>query len=446
MTIARHALGTTLLLACAGIASTALGDERPNIVLIVIDDLGYGDLGCYGSSVHETPHIDRLAEGGMRFTDFHTNGAVCSPTRAALMTGQYQQRSGIEAAIGFTRDLGMPLEKTTIAELLADAGYVCGLFGKWHLGHVGRFGPNDQGFDLSVCSNNSPDYHTHVSRVGELDWYKDHELHEESGYLTDLVTRHTNTFIATNRERPFFAFVSHIAVHFPFQGPDDPPLRTLGKIWHDRKYGPLPEEAYRRAYRDMLTEVDRSVGAVVDAIELLELRRRTLILVTSDNGAYSWVGCNGPFRGQKGDLFEGGHRVPMIANWPGRIEPGTVTDATSMTMDVAPTLLAVAGIDVAEGVAFDGLDLSGVLFDARPLPERTLFWRFRNTHAVRRGDWKYLSMQGKPSLYHLGNDPGEQDNLAAQEPKLVAQLQEAYAQWEREVKHCEPRRREPFAR
>jgi hypothetical protein len=235
----------------ASLGSIDRADAPPNVVLIVIDDLGYGDLGCYGSKVHKTPNIDALADAGLRLTDFHTNGPVCSPTRAALLTGQYQQRSGIESAIGFVTDEGVSLEKVTIAELLRKRGYTNGVIGKWHLGWVDAYGPNDQGFDISYCSNNSPDYHSHVSRNGKVDWYKNHELHKENGYLTDLVTRHSNTFIEQNREKPFFLFVSHLALHFPFQGPSDPPFRTKGKLWHgkerirgkvqpDSKYGPLP--------------------------------------------------------------------------------------------------------------------------------------------------------------------------------------------------------------
>src|SRR5690606_31367576 len=222
----------------------------PNIVLIVIDDIGYNDLDIYGSQIDHMPNIDRLAREGMIFTDFHSNAPVCSPTRAAIMTGQYQQRSKVEHAIGFTMDEGMPLEKITIAETLKDAGYECGVFGKWHLGHVSIFGPNNQGFDGSVVSNNTPDYHTHVSRVGKLDWFKDHKPDDEPGYLTDLVTGHSIRFIKDNRDNPFFLFISHIAAHFPFQGPEDPSHRTLGKIWHESKYGPLTESQFRGAYKD----------------------------------------------------------------------------------------------------------------------------------------------------------------------------------------------------
>lgn len=408
---------------------TARAVERPNIVLIVIDDLGYGDLGCYGNAVHKTPHVDRLATEGMRLTDFHTNGPVCSPTRVALLTGRYQQRSGIESAIGFTREIGMPLSERTIAERLDRVGYTSGVFGKWHVGHVAQFGPNLQGFEESWCSNNSPDYHTHVSRVGELDWFHNHEPSEEPGYLTDLVTRHTCDFIQRHRSEPFFAFVSHIAVHFPFQGPEDPPHRMPGKIWHDVKYGPLPSDEYKRAYRDMLEAVDRSVGEVVTTLEQLGIRDRTLIVVTSDNGAYSWVGNNGPFRGQKGDLFEGGHRVPAIFNWPGRIRSGTTSDQTAMTMDILPTLLAVAGIDERADPPLDGIDLSPMLFEGKPLEPRKLFWRFRQAHAVRQGALKYVAQDGKRYLFDLERDPSERDNLIDRCTAEAQAMQVAYRSW-----------------
>ena len=451
MNVGRCLLAMVVFSACGYSDETARSSHQPpNIVLIVIDDLGYGDLGCYGSELHETPNIDALAKGGMRFADFHTNGPVCSPTRAAIMTGLYQQRSGIESAIGFVTDEGVSLEKVMISEILAEKGYACGVVGKWHLGWVGAYGPNDQGFAISYCSNNSPDYHTHVSRNGKVDWYKDHELHEESGYLTDLVTKHSRTFIEKNQEQPFFLFLSHPAIHFPFQGPSDPPFRTEGTLWHgnerilgqvqhDSKYGPLPPEEYKRAYKDMLESVDRSVGVIVEALDELGLRENTLIVVTSDNGAYSWVGSNGIYRGQKGDLFEGGHRVPGIFNWPGKIPKGSVSEETTTTMDLAPTFASLAGAADSEMGAFDGIDISPVLFDQVSLPPRTIFWRFNNSYtesharAVRKGDWKYVLEEGQRYLFDLSEDPAERNNLASDYPERMEAMDAAYLHWEAEV-------------
>ncbi|MFH5832991.1 sulfatase-like hydrolase/transferase [Halalkalibaculum sp. DA384] len=409
--------------------------SHPNIVLIVVDDLGYGDLGIYGNNIHETPNIDQLGREGMVFTDFHSNAPVCSPTRAALMTGQYQQRSGVEYAIGFNQDIGMPLEKLTVAELLNDAGYKNGVFGKWHLGHVRNYGPNDQGFNQSIVSNNTPDYHTHVSRVGKYDWFKNHERFKEPGYLTNLVTKHSLDFIQDNRKNPFFLFISHIAVHFPFQGPEDPPHRKLGQIWHETKYGPLPESQYRRAYRDMLEAVDKSVGQVVDKLDDLGLREDTLIFLTSDNGTYSWVGSNYPLRGQKGDLFEGGHRIPAIANWPGFVPGGVISDATSITMDLTPTFLSIAGVTPPEHLTFDGLDLSQVLLENKDISDRTLYWRFNNfydntkAYAVRDKGWKYLVDEEKRYLFNLNQDLTESNNLIKSYPDKAKHLEELYEEW-----------------
>ena len=418
--------------------STIYGSSHPpNIVLIVIDDIGYNDLGIYGSKVHHTPNIDQLAKEGMIFTDFHSNAPVCSPTRAAIMTGQYQQRSNVEHAIGFTKDEGMPLEKITIAEILAEAGYHCGVFGKWHLGHVSIFGPNDQGFDQSVVSNNTSDYHTHVSREGQLDWFKNHELLEEPGYLTDLVTDHSVRFIKENRDEPFFLFVSHVAAHFPFQGPKDPPHRTIGEIWHDSKYGPLPESQYRRAYKDMLEEVDKSVGEVVRALDELGLRDNTLIFIISDNGAYSWVGSNYPYRGQKGDLFEGGQRIPAIANWPHHIPEHSVSDAITMTMDLAPTFASLANVEIPNDIAnqFDGEDLSGVLIHNQQFKDRILFWKFPNpytdsyAYAVRQLSWKYIVKDGKRFLFNLGMDQTESNNLIEVYLDRADKMEAEYQKW-----------------
>lgn len=408
----------------------------PNIVLIVIDDIGYGDLGIYGNEIHQTPNIDQLAKEGMIFTDFHSNGAVCSPTRAALMTGQYQQRVNVEHAIGFTMEEGMPLHKKTVAEHLSKAGYKSGVFGKWHLGHVSLFGPNDQGFDFSYTSNNTPDYHTHISRTGELDWFRDQQLKDEPGYLTDLVTNHSVNFIKESVGQPFFLFVSHLAAHFPFQGPDDPGHRTEGKVWHQSKYGPLPESEYKRAYKDMIEAVDQSVGAIVNALEDSGLRENTLIFITSDNGAYSWVGSNYPFRGEKGSLFEGGHRLPAIAHWPGHIPAGTVCHETILTMDLTPTFVSLAGVDLRDpAYEFDGIDISKTLLEGKPVEPRTLFWHFKNpytnsyAYSVRDDDWKLLMENGEDYLFNLRLDPTESNNLIGRYPEKHELLQSKYSSW-----------------
>ena len=212
-----------------------------------------------------------------------------------------------------------------------------------------------------------------------------------------------------------------------------------GKVQPDSKYGPLPPEKYQRAYRDMLEAVDASVGAIVEALGRLDLRRNTLIVVTSDNGAYSWVGSNGIYRGQKGDLFEGGHRVPAVFNWPGSISEGVVSDSTTMTMDLAPTFAALAGVEESDIKRFDGIDLSELLFGKAPAPVRTLFWRFNNsytgTHArsVREGKWKYVLEKDVSYLFDLDKDPAEEQNLASDYPGRVRDMEDAFLTWEKKV-------------
>ena len=422
-----------IMVAAFAPALSRAAEPPPNIVMILVDDLGYGDLGCYGSTKHRTPHLDKLAAGGLRFTDFHTNGAVCSPTRAALLTGLYPQRAGIEAAIGFTMNEGVALSFTTVAEVLGSRGYRSGVFGKWHVGHVTKFGPNDQGFHESWCSNNNPDYHSHVSRDGKIDWWRDQRLADEPGYLVDRVTAHAVDFIRAHKARPFFLYVPQLAVHFPWQGRRDPPHRTTGREWNgDDRYGPLPKAERSRAYREMIESVDESVGAIVAALDAAAVRERTLVFVCSDNGAYLSVGSNGPFRGEKGDLHEGGHRVAAIANWPGRIAAGGVSAATAMTMDLLPTFAALAGAPLSAGLRPDGVDLSG-----EPLAPRTLFWRDANQKAARRGPWK-LVVRDTAALYNLTTDSAESRDLAAEQPARLAELQSALAAWERDVG---PRRR-----
>lgn len=409
-------------------------ETRPNIVMILIDDMGYADLSCYGSKTIRTPNIDRLAADGMRFTDFHSNGAVCSPTRAAFLTGRYPQRSGIEAAIGFVRDEGVPLEATMVSEVLRAASYRTAVFGKWHVGHVAHFGPNDQGFDQSRCSNNNPDYHSHVSRDGNVDWYKDQKLADEPGYLVDIVTKHATRFIAENKARPFFLYVPHLAGHFPYQGRSDPPHRTTGRTWDgDDRYGPLSKGERKRAYREMIEAVDDSVRQIVGALESAGVRERTLIVVNSDNGGYLSVSDNGPYRGEKGDLFEGGHRVAAIANWPGRIKAGVTSAVTAMTADLMPTFISIAKAPHPAGLVLDGVDLSGVLFRGESLPERALYWRDADEKAVRLGPWKLIVQENGTSLFNLERDPGEARDLAAVEPERVRALGAKLTAWEADV-------------
>ena len=419
-------------------ASTGLSGKKPNIIVILADDLGYGDVGCYGSKIINTPNIDALAEGGLKLTDFHSNGPMCSPTRAALLTGRYQQRCGIEAVLSAksNRGTGIAVEEVTFADVLKTAGYTSGCFGKWHLGYTPAFNPVRQGFDTyrGFVAGGS-DYISHVDRSGNADWWKDDKLHPEEGYTTDLLTDHALRFIDENRNRPFCVYVPYQAVHFPFQGPDDEADRIVGgSYWSKAKYGRRYDDVKDRkaAYKEMIESMDANVGRIVDKVRELGIEKNTLIFFTSDNGAYKWVGSNLPCSGQKTDLLEGGHRVPAVAYWPGTIKAGTVTDEITMTMDLFPMMVEMSGAKLPAGLKLDGVSLLPLLSQGKAMPKRTVFWRFGKRWAVRKGPWK-LYFKKKPHLYNLADDIGEKNDLVAEKPNIVASLEVEYLAWEKDV-------------
>ena len=423
----------------------------PNIVVIMADDLGYGDISPYGGWI-DTPRLDRMAGEGMRFLDFHSSGNVCSPTRAGLMTGRYQQRAGIPGVLFAnparpSHDDGIEAGELTLAEALRARGYATGVFGKWHLGYRARFNPVRHGFDefRGFVSGNI-DYHSHIDTMGRADWWRDDELSAEEGYATHLVTEHALRFIDRHRGRPFFLYLPHHAPHYPFQGPDDPADRAVGGEFDPR--GSVANR--RRAYRDMVREMDAGIGEVLDALEAHGIADRTLVWFFSDNGAAQW-GSNAPLRGLKATDWEGGHRVPSIAVWPGRIPAGTESDQLASTLDVMPTLLALVGTgagETPEGAgatalpAFDGIDLSPALLRRESLPPRQLFWgadgTFWNGAAVRDGPWKLVidrhdGTPGPPMLFNLDDDLGEQEDLAAAHPDRVERLLVALDAWRTDV-------------
>lgn len=426
------------------LSAPAWAADPPNIVLILADDLGYGDLGCYGSTRNDTPHIDQLAKQGIRFTDFHSAGPMCSPTRAAILTGRYQQRFGrvFDSAISgiHHRDLGLPHAAVTIAEVLKNQGYATACFGKWHLGYVPPWLPPNQGFEIfRGLGSGDGDFHTHVDRSGNPDWWHNNSLAPEKGYTTDLLTQHSVDFVETNRERPFFLYVPHLGIHFPWQGPDDPPHRQAGTSYHQDKWGIIPNPSDVSPHvKAMVESVDDSVGRIIAALQRCQLDRKTLVIFTSDNGGYLTYGprfrnisSNGPLRGQKTELYEGGHRVPTVAWWPGKIRP-SVSDTTGHSTDFMPTFARLAGISTGD-VETDGTDLGPLLFDGQSLPDRTLFWRADEDRAVRQGPWKLRFTKSQAELFHLTDDLGEQTNLATKHPDIVRRLQTAWHAWQDDV-------------
>ncbi len=431
------------LAACCQTAN-AFGADKPNVVLIVADDLGYGDVGCYGSKVNKTPSIDALAVSGVRFTDFHSAGPMCSPTRAAMLTGQYQQRFGrmFDTALSGKshRDRGLPHKAVTIAEELKQQGYASACFGKWHLGYQLPWLPTSQGFDVfRGLGSGDGDFHTHIDRSGNEDWWHNNRIEMAEGYTTDLLTQYSVEFIKSHRDQPFFLYVPHLAIHFPWQGPSDPPHRRKGKSYHNDKWGVIPDPGNVAPHvKAMVESLDQSVGAIVAALEKWKLTDNTLLIFTSDNGGYLTYGprfknisSNGRLRGQKTQLYEGGHRVPTIISWPGRIKP-TVSAATAHSVDLLPTIATLAGVDSAD-VQTDGIDLGPHLFADEPLPDRMLFWRARSQSAVRSGPWKLYRNGNRTELYNLDDDLGEQHNLVTENPERVKQLTAAWNRWENDV-------------
>ncbi|MDH3650279.1 MAG: sulfatase-like hydrolase/transferase, partial [Saprospiraceae bacterium] len=370
-----------LTVACQQKFAESAEANRPNIVLIMADDLGYQGITCYGNSEIRTPHLDALAHDGIQFTDYHSNGSVCSPTRAALMTGRYQQRSGLEGVIyarGPTRQTGLDTLEITLPELLRANGYATGIAGKWHLGYQPEYNPIHHGFDefRGYISGNI-DYHSHYDNTGVFDWWHDLDTVREDGYVTDLITEHAVNFIKTNHNVPFFLYVSHEAPHVPFQSRTDPAYRFTDNDF--TYYGPVEDQ--NRAYKEMIEIMDEGIGKITSTLEELDLTNNTLIVFVSDNGAESF-GHNGDLHGDKGSLYEGGHRVPALVYWKSTIQPA-VTDEMVMSFDWMPTFLSLASAGTPQSHHLDGVDLSPLLLERKALPQRNLFWKYRDQAAIR---------------------------------------------------------------
>ena len=420
---------TGILCSC----STSNPKEKapPNFIIILADDLGYGGLASYGDTSLRTPNIDYLAAEGIRFTDFHSNAPVCSPTRAALLTGNYQQRAGLEGVIyvrGETREVGLDSSQVSIAKLLKTAGYQTGIMGKWHLGYQEEFNPVHHGFDTfyGYLSGNV-DYHSHYDNAGIYDWWHNLDSIYEEGYATDLITAHAVDFIIDNKDKPFFLYVSHEAPHVPFQGRDDPGYRFPGKEFS--YYGPVKDTV--KVYNEMVEVMDEGVGEILKALRETGLEENTLVLFISDNGAEIF-GNNGKLSGQKGNLLEGGHRVPGIAYWKGNIKPRE-SAATVLSMDVLPTLMAMSQGTYPAHLEFDGVDLSGHLLQNESLEDRSLFWRYRNQKVARHKEWKLLLSEKDTLLVNLEKDVLELHDLSSERPDILEALLNKLATWEQDV-------------
>jgi arylsulfatase A-like enzyme len=405
-----------------GAASAAKGIP-PNVIIILADDLGCGDMSLYNGWI-KTPRIDRMAQEGVSFTDFHSNSSVCSPTRAALLTGRYQQRVGIVDVIVEHLDTpGLEATELTIPRLLKQNGYRTALFGKWHLGSELKNNPVCHGFDEFIgFMPGGSDYLRH------RDWYDGTKIKEQKGYSTDIITDRSVDFIKRNKDNPFFLYVAHQAVHNYYQIPTD----TVGTRGRDI---PLEGDVARARYKIMLQGLDDSVGEILDALKEFGLDENTLVFFFSDNGDVRMSPNERPYRGGKFSNYEGGHRVPAVARWPGHIRAGWKSDELAVGMDLLPTIMDIAGVGIPEHRKFDGISIKNHLLDQADLPERKVFFGYEPKlgTAMRDGHWKMLTRGDEIELYDLSRDIKETTNVADKYIKRTEKMKAAIEKWKIEV-------------
>ena len=409
---------------------------RPNFVFILADDLGYADLGCYGGRSKCSPSLDRMAKEGLRFTQGYANSSVCSPTRFALMTGRWQHRlrGGADepirsgAARGDAR-LGLPPAHPTLPSLLRDAGYATALAGKWHLGYPPHFGPRKSGYqEFFGALSGAVDYFTHKDTSGVHDLYENETEVHRKGYLTDLISENSISFIKKNKANPFFLSVHYNAPHWPWETrADEDEAKRIEKIYHFDG-GSVP------TYLTMIKQMDEGIGRILGALKNLKIDRNTVVVFTSDNGGERFSDT-WPLVGKKMDLLEGGIRVPYIVRWPAKVKAGGVTAQHVVTMDWVATILDIAKVLPSKDYPLDGKSLLPVLQKPKKTFERDLFWKmlFRNQKAMRSGDWKFLSVEGDDFLFNLAKDERERANYAKRDPKRLASMREKYLAWEETI-------------
>ena len=449
------------------VALPCFGEAKPNVVVFVIDDLGWADLGCQGSKFYETPNIDKLAASGVRFAESYSANPVCSPTRAALLTGKAPQRVGITQWIHQPSDLHLPSGEVTMAEAFQEAGYHTGYLGKWHLGEKDDQLPTSNGFAWMKAVNRAGQPasfffpYAKDSKRGSYWDVPDLEGGEKGDYLTDALTDHALGFIEGNQEKPFLLYFAHYAVHTPIQAPADLVKKYEAKrekLYGDTKVAAIPEryDTVSRARQDhatyaaMMENLDMNVGRVIGQLERLQLLEKTIIVFTSDNGGHCHLvkspgfTSNLPLRSGKGWTYEGGIRIPTMISWKKKVSPG-VSKTPMISMDLYPTLLELTGQALRPGQHLDGRSLAAAVLgrDTTELDERALYWTYPHTHgsghrpshAIRKGDWKLIQFDSDNTteLYNLANDLGEKKNLAEEEPKRAASLREELMSWVKET-------------
>jgi len=424
--------------------------QKPNVIVIMADDLGYAGLSCFGGKGIDTPELDVLASNGVKFTNFHANSTVCSPTRVALLSGRYQQRVGLDHIyFHCVKDVGFdPKTNPSLPVIMKDAGYKTGVFGKWHLGSGPDYQPMAHGFDeFTGFLDGNIDFVSKHNTESEVDWFVHNKPSNQKGYVTSLLNDAVVDFIDKEHDNPFFIYMPEAAVHCPMQGPDDVPLRT-DDFYTYTVQGQLPKEEYMRRYSGMVASMDKGVGRIMKALRKYDLEENTLIIFTSDNGG-EHTGAkhgkvNGDNRGHKVTMYEGGLKVPAIFYWKGKLAGGIVNDELALTMDILPTILDAVGIEYKGTHQFDGKSLASTLFENKAMEQRDLFWMHSERLVMRRGDMKLIRQNEGVELYDLATDKLEQNNLAKQVEykELVEEMLVASDKWHKETTTGFPAQRE----
>ena len=423
-------------LVLAGVS--AAEQPPPNIIFILADDLGYADTGVTGARSIKTPNIDSLAADGLTLVNAYANSAICSPTRTALLTGRYPHRFriGLDEPLRTSDaekyDLGIPKDQATIASALRDLGYETALIGKWHLGIPPKHSPLEHGYEhFFGVAQGAADYFQHTMiRNGESSsrgLFDGNEATSRDGYLTDLLGDEAVRKIRSVSEKPLFLSLHFTAPHWPWEGRGD--RGVSGQLSQTQHY----DGGTLETYAEMVEVLDENIGRVLNALEDTGLAKNSIVIFTNDNGGERFSD-NWPFTGVKGELLEGGIRVPLLIRWPGQISRGSQSDQVMTSMDFLPTLVAAAGGEIPVK-SVDGMNLLAQLTGASADIDRTLFWRFKASEqgAVRQGDWKYLSIAGKEFLFNVATDPRERAHLQDKFPDRLNEMRSLYDQWNRSM-------------
>lgn len=457
--------------------STAAAAERPNILLIVSDDQGWPDLGCIGTKPIQTPHLDRLAQEGVRLTNFYVTWPACTPSRGSILTGRHPLRNGLydmvrndlvnfghrytpaEYATSPEMTLGLDPREQTMGDVLRRAGYRCGMVGKWDMGQARRYLPLQRGFDFFYGhGNNGIDYYTH-ERYGIHSMFAGNERTkaDQGTYATDLFEREALRFIratparrASEGVQPWFLYLCFNAPHGASSfGPNETAGALLKGSSRGRPGVQAPDEYVAKyansnvpdnlkRYYAAVTCMDDAIGSILKLLDQTKQTENTLIIFQSDNGG-SGNGGNAPLRGAKGTLWEGGLRVPLVARWPGRIPAGRVSDECLTTLELLPTLVAAAGAEPAKNIPLDGYDMLPVLAGKSPSPRKEMFWEFRGQKAARVGNYKWIEAEKYRGLFDLASDLGEKNDLTEKQAAVAAEISAKWTAWRKQMDEAEPR-------